>query len=158
MSAGQEVRLRDVIRWAGPIIGPDRQFMTLAIIYGIAISLLSLATPISVQMLINSVAQTGLPTPLFTLTAVLFVLLTVWAGLNAFRTYLMELFRRRFAARLTADIAVRVVHAADPFFQDNRRADLLNRYFDAVTDVVQNRCGGDLNKFLGDGGFVFFCD
>jgi len=33
---------------------------------------------------------------------------------------------------------------------------LLNRYFDRMTDVVQNRHGGYLNKFLGDGLFVFF--
>jgi len=33
---------------------------------------------------------------------------------------------------------------------------LLNRYFDGVTEIVQNRCGGYLNKFLGDGIFVFF--
>ena len=33
---------------------------------------------------------------------------------------------------------------------------LLNRYFDRVTDVVQNRGGGYLNKFLGDGIFCFF--
>ena len=33
---------------------------------------------------------------------------------------------------------------------------LLNRYFDRVADVVQNRSGGYLNKFLGDGLLVFF--
>jgi adenylate cyclase len=33
---------------------------------------------------------------------------------------------------------------------------LLNRYFDGVTDIVQNRYGGYLNKFLGDGVFVLF--
>jgi len=33
---------------------------------------------------------------------------------------------------------------------------LLNRYFDRMTDVIQNRRGGYLNKFLGDGLFVFF--
>ncbi len=33
---------------------------------------------------------------------------------------------------------------------------LLNRYFDRMTDVIQNRHGGYLNKFLGDGLFVFF--
>ena len=37
-----------------------------------------------------------------------------------------------------------------------RTVGLLNRYFDRVTDVVQNRRGGYLNKFLGDGVFVFF--
>jgi len=33
---------------------------------------------------------------------------------------------------------------------------LLNRYFDRMTDVIQTRSGGYLNKFLGDGLFVFF--
>lgn len=33
---------------------------------------------------------------------------------------------------------------------------LLNRYFDHITETVQNRRGGYLNKFLGDGIFAFF--
>ena len=33
---------------------------------------------------------------------------------------------------------------------------MLNRYFDRMTEVIQNRCGGYLNKFLGDGIFAFF--
>ena len=33
---------------------------------------------------------------------------------------------------------------------------LLNRYFDVVTDVVQHRFGGYINKFLGDGVFAIF--
>ncbi|MCK5114351.1 MAG: adenylate/guanylate cyclase domain-containing protein [Phycisphaerae bacterium] len=37
-----------------------------------------------------------------------------------------------------------------------RTVRLLNSYFDRITDVVQNRCGGYINKFLGDGLMVFF--
>jgi class 3 adenylate cyclase/CHASE2 domain-containing sensor protein len=33
---------------------------------------------------------------------------------------------------------------------------LLNRYFDRMTEVIQSRHGGYLNKFMGDGMFVFF--
>ncbi|MCU0758830.1 MAG: ABC transporter ATP-binding protein/permease [Steroidobacteraceae bacterium] len=127
------VRLRDVFAWAGPIIGPDRNFITLAIIYGIGIALLSLATPISVQMLINSIANTGMLNPLLALSGILLVLLLLWALLSAFRTYLMEIFRRRFVARLAAEITVRVLHAENPFLQDDRRSDLLNRYFELMT-------------------------
>jgi adenylate cyclase len=35
-------------------------------------------------------------------------------------------------------------------------ARLLRRYFDRATEIIQNRRGGYLNKFLGDGIFVFF--
>jgi putative ABC transport system ATP-binding protein len=132
MAAGKEIRLRDVLGWAAVILGPDRQFIVMALVYGIGISLLSLATPISVQMLVNTVAATGLPVPLFTLTAMLFVLLLLWAVLSTLRVWLMEVFRRRFAARMVADIALRVVHAENPFFSDSRRADLLNRYFEMM--------------------------
>jgi putative ABC transport system ATP-binding protein len=133
MADHHSVRLRDVFTWAGPIIGPDRNFFWLAIIYGVGIGLLSLATPISVQVLINSIGNTGLVAPLLTLSIVLFGLLMLWAVLSAFRTYLMEIFRRRFVARLAAEITVRVIHAENPFFQDDRRSDLLNRYFELMT-------------------------
>ncbi|RVT40291.1 ABC transporter ATP-binding protein [Sphingobium algorifonticola] len=128
-----DVRLRDFFGWAGPILGPDSAFFRLMVVYGIGIGLLSLATPISVQMLINSVANTALPAPLFTLAAVLLVLLLISALLGAFRTHLMEMFRRRFFARLVAETTLRAVHAQNPFFHDERRGDLFNRYFDVMT-------------------------
>ncbi|MBX9858083.1 MAG: ABC transporter ATP-binding protein [Sphingomonas sp.] len=128
----QSVRLRDFVRWAAPILGPDRAFFTLAIIYGIGISLLSLATPISVQMLINSVANTALPAPLFTLAGILFALLMLSALLSAFRAHLMEVFRQRIFAQLVAEITLRAVHSRDPFFGDARKGDLFNRYFEVI--------------------------
>jgi putative ABC transport system ATP-binding protein len=130
--AQHEIRLRDVWQWVGPIIGPEKNFFWLAIIYGIGISLLSLATPISVQLLINSVASTALPVPLFTLSAVLLFLLLVSGLFGALRSYMMELFRRRFMARLVAEVSLRAINAANPFFQDNRRIDLFNRYFEII--------------------------
>jgi len=39
---------------------------------------------------------------------------------------------------------------------EQRTVSLLNRYFDHMTAVIQDRMGGYLNKFLGDGLFVFF--
>ena len=133
MAADSSVRLRDVLAWAGPILGADRGFMALAAIYGIGLSLLSLATPISVQMLINSVASAGLQTPLAVLSLALLGLLLMWAVLASLREWLMELFRRRFTARLVAEITVRTVEAEDPFFVDTRHADIFNRYFEMMT-------------------------
>ena len=130
MIESKRVSVRDAVRWLAEIIGPDAAYLRLAAVYGVAISLLSLATPISVQILINSVAYTALPAPLWTLSGVLFALLLLVAVLSAFRVHLMALFERRVFARVVAEITIRAVHARDPFFGDARRTDLFNRYFD----------------------------
>lgn len=135
MAETKQVGVRDAARWLTEIVGPDKAYLRLAAIYGVAISLLSLATPISVQLLINSVAHTALPAPLWTLSGVLFGLLLLVAVLSAFRVHLMALFERRVFARVVAEITIRAVHARDPFFGDAGRADLFNRYFDLT--VVQ---------------------
>ncbi len=114
------------------ILMPESSFYWLAVIYGIGISLLSLATPISVQMLINTVANTALTAPLFLLSATLFVLLMISGLLNALRIHLMELFGRRFYARMVAEISIRSIYAQNPFFSDSSRGALFNRYFDIV--------------------------
>lgn len=114
------------------ILGPESGFLWLAIIYGIGISLLSLATPISVQMLINTVANTGLTMPLIVLSMTLFGLLLVSGLLNALRIHLMELFGRRFYARMVAEITLRAIYAQNPFFNDASHGALFNRYFDIV--------------------------
>lgn len=111
----------------------EKQYYWLAIIYGIGISLLTLAVPISVQMLINTVANTGLVAQLVVLTVTLFVLLLISGLLYALRLHLMELFGRRFYARLVGEITLRTIYAQNPFFMDNEKGTLFNRYFDIVT-------------------------
>lgn len=113
-------------------LAPERDYFWLVIVYGIGISVLSLALPVSVQLLINTVANVGLTAPLVVLSAVLFVLLLASGLLNALRIHLMELFGRHFYARIVADIALRLVYARNPFFQDNSSSPLLNRYFDII--------------------------
>lgn len=123
---------RLVWRWLKDIVWPEKNYFWLAVVYGLGIALLGLAVPVSVQLLINSIANTALPVPLFTLSGILFVLLVISGLLSVLRIHLMELYRRRFMARLVADLTIRVINAADPFFQDTRRFDLFNRYFELV--------------------------
>ncbi len=122
-------------RFFSEILGPEKRYYALAIIYGIGISLLSLATPISVQMLINTVAYTGLITPLVVLSLSLFVLLLIAGLLNALRIHLMDLFSRRFYARFVSEVALRAIYAVNPFFDDDGNGTLFNRYFDILVVV-----------------------
>lgn len=132
-----EHSLAHVLRYFVRILKPESSYYWLTIIYGIGISVLSLATPISVQMLINTIANTGMAAPLVVLSVVLFVLLLLSGLLNAMRIHLMDLFARRFYSRLVADIALRAIYAVNPFFQDSKKVPLFNRYFDII--VVVNR-------------------
>jgi hypothetical protein len=93
---------------------------------------LSLATPVSVQMLINTVANIGLTTPLVVLSLSLFLLLLIAGGLNALRIYIMDVFGRRFYARMVSEIALRTIYARNPFFDDEGKSALFNRYFDII--------------------------
>ncbi|MBB3981722.1 putative ABC transport system ATP-binding protein [Sphingobium fontiphilum] len=133
--AHERFGLRHAAAWVGEIVGPDRGYVNVGIVYTLAITLLSLATPISVQLLINSVARTALVAPLWILSGVLLALLLLVACLSALRLYLLTMFERRLFARVVAEVTIRAVHAQNPFFADASRGSLFNRYFDMV--VVQ---------------------
>ncbi|KQQ21382.1 ABC transporter ATP-binding protein [Methylobacterium sp. Leaf123] len=115
------------------LLKPESGFVWTAIIYGIAVALLGLAVPVSVQLLINSVANTALPAPLFVLSGLLLGLLLTAALLSAARIYVLALFERRVFARTVADITLRALHAKNPHFDDAHRSDLFNRFFDLMT-------------------------
>ncbi|MEE4172777.1 MAG: ABC transporter ATP-binding protein [Xanthomonadales bacterium] len=131
----KSVSVKEIFSYFFSILGPERNYYTLAVVYGVGISVLSLALPISVQMLVNTVAHTGLTTPLLVLTGTLFTLLLGAGLLNALRIHLMDLFQRRFYARMVSSIALRSVYALNPFFQDYNKGTLFNRYFDIL--IVQ---------------------
>lgn len=131
----KEVSISEIFSYFLSILGPERNYYVIALVYGVGISVLSLALPISVQMLVNTVAHTGLTTPLVVLTVTLFVLLFAAGLLNALRIHLMDLFQRRFYARMVAEISLRSIYAINPFFQDYNKGTLFNRYFDIL--IVQ---------------------
>ncbi|QDH34119.1 ABC transporter transmembrane domain-containing protein [Porphyrobacter sp. YT40] len=129
---GKQISLSKFFRVFFDILRPEANFYWLAAVYGVGISLLSLATPISVQMLINTIANTALTAPLVMLSLTLFGLLTISSLLYALRVHLMELFARRFYARMVAEISLIAVYAQNPFFNDAKKGSLFNRYFDVV--------------------------
>jgi putative ABC transport system ATP-binding protein len=128
----EENDLSSLFMFFRKILAPEGSFYGLAVIYGVGISLLSLATPVSVQMLINTVANIQLATPLVVLSISLFLLLLLAGGLNALRIYILDVFGRRFYARIVSEIALRTVYARNPFFDDEGKSALFNRYFDII--------------------------
>lgn len=142
--------LTSLSRFFFGLLAPERSYYALAIVYGVGISLLSLATPVSVQMLINTVANIGLTTPLVVLSLTLFFLLLLAGGLNALRIYIMDVFGRRFYARMVSEIALRTIYARNPYFDDRGKSALFNRYFDIIIimKMVPNLLVGGFTIFL----------
>ncbi|MGA0805250.1 MAG: hypothetical protein ACO3PV_01880 [Pseudohongiellaceae bacterium] len=115
------------------VLGPESGFYKVVLVYSVAISLLTLAIPISVQLLIDSVANTGLLNAVLTIGVLLFALLLVSGVLYALRTWTMELFSRHIFIRITSEIAMTGLLARIGYFEPGRRSALLNRFFDIMT-------------------------
>lgn len=125
--------LAEAFKLIARLLKPEAGFVWTAVVYGVAVALLGLTVPVSVQLLINSVANTGLPAPLFVLSGLLLGLLLTAALLSAVRIYVLALFERRVFARMVADISLCALRARNPHFDDAGRRDLFNRFFDLMT-------------------------
>lgn len=115
------------------ILKPETSFYVNVLIYGIAISLLTLAIPISVQTLINTIVNTAIENQVLILALILFIILFISGGLYALQKYTMELFKRKFFTRIVSDIVMRTITADTVYFRNINRAELVNRYFDIMT-------------------------
>lgn len=121
-------QLHDVLVF---ILGPEKSYYKLAIVYGVAISLLTLAVPFSVQMLVTTLVNTAMVRPVAVLSVTLFCVLLLYGLLVALQHYVMELFKRRFYARITSEIVFRNV-CAEPDSGVNRTV-LADHYFEIMT-------------------------
>jgi multidrug efflux pump subunit AcrA (membrane-fusion protein) len=126
------------------IIRPERRFYQVAIVYGIAISLLTLAVPLSVQILINSVANTAIPQAVFIVSMLLFALLFLYSVLSIMQLYVLELFERRFFVRVTAEVVQAKLHTP------NQVCAPFNRFFEVmhVQKSIPSLMVGGFSMFL----------
>ncbi len=115
------------------ILAPDRAFFWLAIVFSVAISVLTLAVPLSVQILISTVANTALTRPVVVLAGVLCGLLALYGLLVGIQAQLMDVFERRLFARITKEIALRSIHARYADVESMNREELANRFFEIIT-------------------------
>jgi len=115
------------------ILFADKDFFYSTIIYGLAIAILSLALPISVQLLINSVAFTAMITPIVVLGVVLLIILGFSSILTALQFFICEIFQRKFFARMTAEITDKIINSRHEKFEESNQTEFTNRFFDVIT-------------------------
>ncbi|MDB3890907.1 hypothetical protein N9350_03160 [Gammaproteobacteria bacterium] len=71
------------------LLRPEAGFYKVVLVYSLAISLLTLAVPLSVQLLVDTVANIALPRAVFLIASLLFALLFFSGVMYALRTYAM---------------------------------------------------------------------
>jgi putative ABC transport system ATP-binding protein len=115
------------------LITLEREDIGILITYGIGIGVLSLATPVAVQALVNTIAFGALFQPLLVLTLVLLILLGFSNTLVALQFYVVEMLQRRVFVRLFGETALRLQLARYAVHNDYHLPELTNRFFDVVT-------------------------
>lgn len=97
--------------------------------YAAAAGILSLAVPLAVQQLVNSIAFTNLMQPVLVLGALLFAALGLLGVMQAGQAVVVELLQRRLFVNAVADLSVRLVRVRRDAFDRQHGPELLNRFF-----------------------------
>lgn len=115
------------------ILKPDRSDIWAAIWYSVGISILMLATPITIEALVSTATFGVVLQPLVVLSLVLLGCLLFAATLRAMQTYLVEILQRRIFIRVMTDLAQRLARVKVSEYDSNHGPELVNRFFDVLT-------------------------
>jgi ABC-type bacteriocin/lantibiotic exporter with double-glycine peptidase domain len=122
----------------------DKSDLLVLGVYTVIIGVLGLATPLTVQALVNSIAY-GTVQPLIVLAFLMFLGLLAAGGLSLLQLSLIEAIQQRLFARLALRIARKIILSTSRAVSGVYTPELANRFFDVLT--VQK----SLAKLLLDG-------
>lgn len=115
------------------LVQQERSFYRTCFAYGTAVSLLSLAVPVAVQMVINTVANTAQQLSLLIVCSLVVGMLVLASILYALQVYTMELFRRRFFARNVAEFTVLLTDCVPTVPTRLDGHEMVKRFFEIMT-------------------------
>jgi len=111
----------------------ERRDIWVVVTFALWVGLLSLATPIAVESLVNTVALGALLQPLVVLTLLLLACLILAAALRALQSISVEVIQRRIFARVVADLSYRLPRVRLEALDGQHGPELVNRFFDVMT-------------------------
>lgn len=114
------------------ILQPEKRDIFIVLIFSIAAAILSLAGPIGVESLVNTVAFGVLMWPVVVISIVLMGCLAFAAAIRAMKIYVIECLQRRLFVRVVADYAERLPKVKLESFDHQYGPELANRFFDIL--------------------------
>ena len=115
------------------LLRPEWSDIWVVVVFAFFAGILSLATPIAVESLVNTVAFGQLLQPLVVLSLMLFGFLAFASMMRAVQTFVVEIIQRRLFARVAADLAYRFPRITKDALAGNYGPELANRFFDVIT-------------------------
>lgn len=114
------------------LMQPERRDLYVVLAYAVAVGLLSLATPLAVQSLFNTVAFGTVLQPLLVLGVLLMAALAASALIRVFELVVIELIARRIFVRTAQDFSRRVPLVRRDKTTSGTLSKLVNRFYDVV--------------------------
>lgn len=111
----------------------ERRELWIVLVYAVVIGGMTLATPIAVQALVNTIAFGSVLQPLVVLSLMLLAGLSFSALLQVLETFVVEVIQRRVFVRVAEDFGRRLP-SVDPSVHDSRYLpEVVNRFFEVLT-------------------------
>lgn len=114
------------------LLRPEMSDIWIVTLFAFVVGLLTLATPVAVEALVNNVAFGRFLQPVFVLAVILFVFLAFSGALRALQAYVVEIVQRRLFARVAGDLAYRLPRLRGDATRGEYAPELVNRFFDVV--------------------------
>lgn len=114
------------------LLRPERRELFAAVLLAAAIAILSLASPVAVEALVNTVAFGYLLWPVLIISAVLCACLVLAGIIRAVHVYIVELVQRRLFVRIVAQYAHRFPRLQLDALGHTYPPELANRFFDTM--------------------------
>ncbi len=119
-------RLRKLLR-------QESSALWVVLVYAVFIGLLTLATPVAVQALVNQVTFGQLRQPLLVLTLLLFFVLLFSGGLRLLQTAAVEQLQQRLFVRLGSELSQLLPHVLTAQWSKPPGVRLVSRFFEIIT-------------------------
>ena len=103
------------------------------LVYGIGVGVLSLAVPIGIQSLVNTVTFGSFSQPVVFLVLTVFFGLSLAAGLRTVQITIVESLQKRFFGQIALELAYRIPRFRLHNTNKQNFPELVNRFFDVLT-------------------------
>lgn len=115
------------------LLNLDRRDVWMVVLFALVAGVLSLATPLAVESLVNVVSWGTQFQPLIILGMMLLTCLTIAGVLRLLQTIVVEIIQRRQFVRIVSDLAHRFPRANQEHLRGECPRELANRFFDIMT-------------------------